>query len=295
MSPPPLPQGLAPGGRFHHWAPRPPGLVVADIDGTLLGPSGEASPGVLDAIRAIRRAGLPFGVATGRMRLAAEEVARRLRAPGPHILENGAAVRLDGQTLASWPLTPSQVRSVIAICRGLGVYAELYVDTGFYVTAWREEARAHWEMLGHEPRGSAADLDPETMEVPKATFALFGEEPVAPLLEALEDAGLTAAPAGSPLTPEIRYVNATHPDAGKGRALLAAARHLGVDPGATVAVGDAPNDLPMFEVAGTAVAMGQADAEVRDAAHLVAPGLDGDGAAVALRACLTWATAGTAN
>lgn len=295
MSPPPLPEGLTPGGRFDRWAPRAPLLVVADIDGTLLGASGQASPAVLEAIRAVRGAGLRFGVATGRMRLAAEDLTRRLRAPGPHILENGAVVRLDGETLASWPLTPSQVRSVIAICRDLGVYAELYVDAGFYVTAWREEARAHWEMLGRAPLGSAGDLDAETMEVPKATFALFHEEPVEPLLEALRDAGLTAGPAGSPLTPEIRYVNATHPDAGKGRALLAAAGHLGVDPGATVAVGDAPNDLPMFAVAGTAIAMGQADAEVRGAAHLVAPGLDGDGAAVALRACLTWAQAGTAG
>jgi hydroxymethylpyrimidine pyrophosphatase-like HAD family hydrolase len=51
-----------------------------------------------------------------------------------------------------------------------------------------------------------------------------------------------------------------------------------------VAVGDAANDLPLLAVAGTAIAMGQAAPEIIAASHLVAPGVDAYGAAVALDA-----------
>jgi hydroxymethylpyrimidine pyrophosphatase-like HAD family hydrolase len=105
---------------------------------------------------------------------------------------------------------------------------------------------------------------------------------------AIAEVGLLAGAAGSPRTPELTYVNATHPDADKGRALVRAAEHLGVDLADVVAVGDAANDLSMLAVAGTAIAMGQAEAEVLDAAHLVVPDVDAHGVAVALDACLSW-------
>ena len=51
-------------------------------------------------------------------------------------------------------------------------------------------------------------------------------------------------------------------------------------------VGDSGNDVSMFAVAGTAVAMGQASAEIKAAAHLVTEPFDDDGCALALHALL---------
>jgi hydroxymethylpyrimidine pyrophosphatase-like HAD family hydrolase len=51
-------------------------------------------------------------------------------------------------------------------------------------------------------------------------------------------------------------------------------------------VGDSGNDISMFAVAGTAVAMGQASAEIRAAAHLVTEPFDDDGSALALQALI---------
>lgn len=287
----PLPEGITPGGRFEDWQPHPPAYVVVDIDGTLVGPDGGPSPAVATALRKVQAAGLPCGFATGRMRLAVEALWQQLRAVGPHVLHNGAEVRAGGRTLASWPLTPDQVRAVAGITRALGTYVEVYVERGYFVSDEREAAQAHWHMLGLDPLGLLDALDPDGDAVLKATFGLFGEEPMQPLLDALADAGLNAGPAHAPMTPGIRYVNATHPDASKGRALTAAAQHLGVPLAAVVAVGDAPNDLDMFAVAGTAIAMGQASDEVRAAAHLIVPAVTDDGAATALAASITWARA----
>ncbi|MBW3659163.1 MAG: Cof-type HAD-IIB family hydrolase [Actinobacteria bacterium] len=284
-----LPSGLRPGGRFDAWAPALPAYLVADVDGTLVGPSATATDAVVAAAGRARDAGLAVGFATGRMRLAVEPLYGQLGVPGPHVLHNGAEVRAGGRSIATWPLSPAALATVFRIARELDAYAEIYTPDGYAVTALDERARPHWELLGHEPFAVVTTPD-ELGDVPvlKATFGLFDGESPATVVAALDDAAVRAGPAGSPLTPTITYVNATDPAVDKGRAVTAAAAHLGVDLAATVAVGDAPNDLPMLAVVGTAIAMGQAEPEVKAAAHLVVPEVDADGVAHAIDACLGW-------
>ena len=52
-------------------------------------------------------------------------------------------------------------------------------------------------------------------------------------------------------------------------------------------IGDGDNDLSMFRVAGTAVAMGQAADHVKAQAHLVTDGFAEDGAATALMSIIS--------
>ncbi|MGC1908609.1 MAG: HAD hydrolase family protein, partial [Candidatus Dormiibacterota bacterium] len=59
-----------------------------------------------------------------------------------------------------------------------------------------------------------------------------------------------------------------------------------VDPTAVVAVGDAPNDLPLLAAAGTKVAVETAAAEVRDAADWLVPGPGQGGLAEVVRRVL---------
>lgn len=281
---PQVPHGLEAGGRFADWEPVPPRYVVLDVDGTLVGPTTSASQVVADAVARAQGAGLRLGFATGRMRLAVEPLWTQLRTSGPHILHNGAEVRLDGRTIASWPLGPTHLSAIAAVIERFDAYAELYVPDGYLVTRRDERARAHWEVLGRSPLGVLADITGVDAEVLKVTFALFDGASAEPLVDALTAAGLAAGPAGSPLTPELSYVNATHPDADKGSALRAAAAAVDTALPSVVAIGDAHNDLPMLRIAGTAVAMGQADPSVVAACHLVAPPVDEDGAATALDA-----------
>lgn len=285
MSPPDvntLPAGIRPGGRFADWEPAVTAYVVADVDGTLVGVDAHASDEVAGAVADAVAAGLAVGFATGRMRLAVDRLWDQLRAPGPHILHNGAEVRAEGHTIASWPLTSGQLQLVFEIVRRLGAYAEIYVESGYHVTARPARARPHWEMLGHEPLGVVSSAAEVPGPVPKVTFAVFEGEDPDRIVRALEAGGLAAGPAGSPLTPDISYVNATHPEADKGVALRAAASHLGVELGAVAAIGDAPNDLSMLALAGTSIAMGQAPRTVQEASHLVVPAVGDHGAARAL-------------
>jgi Cof subfamily protein (haloacid dehalogenase superfamily) len=293
---PVLPAGIEPGPRFDDWAPTRPAYVVCDVDGTLIGPDELATAGVVAAVGRAARAGIAVGYATGRMRDAVAALHDQLGTPGPHVLHNGAEVRAAGATVHRWPLQPDQVDGLLAIAHvRTDAYVEIYTESGFVASARDERAAAHWDLLGAGPRQvitRAADLRGEA--VLKATFAVFDPDAVDELVEAVAALGLSPGPAGSPRTPDLTYVNATHPDADKGRAVLRAAAHVDVPMSAVVAIGDAANDVSMLERVGTAIAMGQADAATRAAAHLLAPEVAADGAAVALDAVIGWQSLGDA-
>ncbi len=285
-----LPAGVLPGGRFDTWRPKPVRYVVCDVDGTLVGPEAGARTEVAAAIRRARTAGMRVGYATGRMRDAVTVLHEQLDVDGPHILHNGAEVRAGSRTIVAWTLTHQQTDTLLAIERDQDdCYLEVYTSSGFVATARDERARRHWEILGAEPREiitAAADLGDEP--ILKATFAGFSPAAVQQLVERLTETDMEIGAAGSPLTPGLSFINATRQGADKGGALRHAAEHLGLDLSDVAAIGDAANDLSMLAVAGTAIAMGQAPAEIRQAAHLVVPDVDTDGVAVALDALTTW-------
>lgn len=287
---PTLPDEVGVGGRHAAWAPAPPAYVVCDVDGTLVGPQDTATDEVVAAVARAQAAGIRVGFATGRMRGALGALADQLGALGPHVLHNGAEVIADGRTVTAWALTEPQIDALLDIAHGRDdLYVEIYPDNGYLASSLDERARPHWELLQRDPIGTlhrASDLAGATVR--KATFVVFDPTITDDLVGLIAEAGLLPGPADSPRTPGLGFVNATHPDADKGRAVTRAAQHLGVPLAATVAIGDAANDLSMLAVAGTAIAMGQASAAVRDAAHLVVPTVDAHGVAVALEACIAW-------
>lgn len=287
---------LTPGGRRADWRPATrPGLVLLDVDGTLMGPDGVVSPLVVDMVHAVVAAGVPVGFATGRNVAGVTGAWDQLRIAGPHVVLNGAQVRLGGAAVATWPLTTAQRDAVLDLCVRHGFYAELYGDDGFVVTALDATYQPHWDHVIGQPLGTVAEMPEVVARTIKATIVARSDADAQRVVALVTDLGLNAGAATSPVTPGMTYINITHPDADKGTAVVAAAASVGVGPAAVVAVGDGANDLPMLVVAGTAIAMGDAGAVVRGAAHHVVPGVEEDGAAVALAAVLDWVVGGVAR
>jgi Cof subfamily protein (haloacid dehalogenase superfamily) len=289
-----LPAGLFPGGRFEEWQPRPVRYVVCDVDGTLIGPEELSTPAVAQAIQRAQRAGIRVGFATGRMRDGVSDLQQQLGASGPHVLHNGAEVRADGTTVASWTLTPPQVDALLALAHQHDdLYLEVYGESGFHVSAMDERARPHWELLRAEPLGvlrRAADLG--DVPVPKATFAVFTDAALDWLEERLASMDAEVGTAGSPRTPGMVFTNVNRPGATKGAAIMAAAEHLAIGAEEVAAIGDAGNDRSMLAVAGTAIAMGQSEPEIIAASHLVTRSVEDDGVAAALDALIAWSAPG---
>ena len=78
------------------------------------------------------------------------------------------------------------------------------------------------------------------------------------------------------LDSEFSY-HVTSPAVSKGAALDAVCSRIGRDPEEFVAVGDAHNDIPMFEIVGDAFAVDNADPQVQRAADRVTEGRYADG------------------
>jgi hydroxymethylpyrimidine pyrophosphatase-like HAD family hydrolase len=70
--------------------------------------------------------------------------------------------------------------------------------------------------------------------------------------------------------------------ANKGEALKVSCDHLGISLAEVISFGDAENDVAMFEITGSAVAMGQADEIVKAAAKTVTGTNTEDGVAMAI-------------
>lgn len=73
----------------------------------------------------------------------------------------------------------------------------------------------------------------------------------------------------------------------KGTGLQVLCRHLGIDPAAVIAVGDADNDIDILSAAGLSLAMGNADERIKNMCDAVLPDNDHDGCAEAIERYLT--------
>ena len=242
---------------------------------------------MVEAVQRAQAGGVRVGYATGRMAAAVRSLHAQLAAVGPHVVHNGAQVRTDGEVLASWPLGAERARLLLELCRSEGWYCEFYVGDGYLVTDRRPEAAVHWHMLFQDPAGTADELAPDA-EVVKASLLVFAYEDLAYVLSTLGAHGFAVGVASSPAAPDVAFVNVTSPEADKGRAIAHAAAHIGVGLDEVGAIGDGLNDLTMFAVVGTAIAMGQAPADVKAAAHLIVPEVAAHGVAHALDACVDW-------
>ncbi|MGQ7297139.1 HAD family hydrolase [Quadrisphaera sp. KR29] len=291
---PALPPGLAPGGRHAAWRPAPGGsaAVFLDVDGTTVHAEPHASAAVVEAAARATAAGVQVGFATGRLPrglalLRAQLAGAAHAGPGAavDVVHNGAAVVRREEVLARWPLPREAAHELVRWCVREGVYAELYSGTAMFVTDRRAEAQVGWAEVSGAPDGDAADLlsgAGAALELDKATLDVFEVHRTAEVTAVLQGLGLHVEDSTAPFLPGVPVLNATAPGVTKGSALRWWSRASGTPLERVVALGDGDNDLSMLGAVGTAVAMGQADRAVREAAHLVSGPVEADGAATVL-------------
>ena len=87
----------------------------------------------------------------------------------------------------------------------------------------------------------------------------------------------------TPAYPGVDFINVVDPGVSKGKALAALASHLGISMTEVIAVGDGVNDIPLLSLAGLAVAMDNAPAEVRAVADYITLDVDHSGLAAAIK------------
>lgn len=257
-------------------------LVCVDIDGTLVGSSGNVHDAVWSAAHDLRASGVRIAICSGRPALGvAVEYARRLDADGWHSFQNGASVvhLADGQS-RSVALPPGVVPTLVEMARRSGRMLELYSDSAYAIESTGGVARAHAALLGvpFAPRAF------ESLEGPivRAQWMVPFSETQAVLAESYP--GLEVAPSTSPVMPDVQFISLTHAGIDKAHAVRTMATAYGIALDDVMFVGDSANDFSAMSIVGTPVAMANAESHIIDIATFTVGHVDAGALADALRA-----------
>jgi hypothetical protein len=262
---------------------------VLDLDGTLLNEQSRVSPRTRAALEQAHAAGVAIVVATGRSYALTRYFCGDLPLSGPQISYNGAII-VDPVTAEPTFLQAVPrvwVDPVVTFLREHRVFTCYYTDDAIYV-------------LDHSPFEIAlvpSEL-PQPIKVPN--FDRLAHVPALKIVAVAEKERISdLRPLAESAFGEHLYVTRTspvlleflHPAVSKGAALEKVIETLGLRRDQVLAFGDSHNDMDMLRGAGMGVAMGNAAAEVKAVADLVAPRNTEDGIAVVLDDIL-WKRAG---
>lgn len=261
-------------------------LVVLDLDGTLLDPDREAPvrPRVREAVQHAVQQGVGVTLATGRTWEYAQHRLQELGLGLPLVTGQGSGlVAADGRILWESRLADDLAERLTRLAGRMPEEVCFYFRERISNLLLIRQNRAQRPAeVYHHLLGPQTQVDPHLNgylpEHQVLKFVVFDEAE-----GAVERWAEWAGPQASVMRTHHLLVEGTAPGVNKGKGLERLIQHLGVARDKVLVIGDNYNDLPMFSVAGTSVAMGQAPEAVRAAADWVAPSFEEDGVAAALQ------------
>jgi Cof subfamily protein (haloacid dehalogenase superfamily) len=257
-------------------------LIAVDLDGTLLTSQRTLAREGACLLTRAARAGVRVVLATTRNPESLQHLSADLQIDDPIICTNGAQV---------WgsPTGPVWARHVID--HDVALRLARLADEGGWELSTTVGAMTYWRQRPGQSLGPCA---PHITVVASNADAIV-DNPVRILVTQPEAIEAVRALCQSQFSDQCYAETYYHPDgtveslcvsalgADKGTALRLVLARLSIPAERVLAIGDNPNDLPMFTCAGTSVAMGNATDRVKRHATAVAPSNDEEGVAWALR------------
>lgn len=260
-------------------------LLVLDVDGTLIGRGAYPTPRVTQAIHTARQKGIAVALGTGRASEGCYHLLKHLCLDKLHIFFDGAAV-------VEWPsndiiylqaLPPPACQRLIELARQYELFLEIYAhdfyfteQDGYLVEQQRQKLQITplitnlMSLVGRIKIVKGQLLATTPAEKKRAELICQEMDPLCKMSWSLDPSN------------NIYFINAISRSVSKGDTLHTVADYLGVALDQIIAIGDSFNDLPIFEVVGTSIAMGHAPEPLKQLATWVAPSVEEDGVAVAI-------------
>ncbi len=260
-------------------------LIAIDMDGTLLNPQHDITPGVKQALLAAKDLGVRIVLATGRPFVGVQRYLRELGLDQPGqfcITNNGALVQQadSGECVAEVTLNMDDYRYVEQLARELGVHFQALTKTDLYTP--NKDISPY---TVHESSTTGIPLHYRAVNemVPDAVFPkLMMIDPPERLDVAITRLPPEAHQRYTIVKSSPYYLEILDNRVNKGAGVRALAEKLGLSREEVMAIGDQENDLAMLEYAGTGVAMGNGIDKVKAAAQFVTKPNTEDGVAHAV-------------
>ena len=261
-------------------------IAFFDLDGTLLDSRGEVTPRSIEAVRTLRNAGLRIAFATGRSSFGSHAAAGVLDVDDYCAFFSGGLIQnpKNGQVLFEATLSAHELERIVQICRDSKIYAELYTSDDYFIEMPGDIADRHSVYMGKYPKVcDLLECSRSGLPFLKATLVACGDSQNIGLdlmREELRHLHFAIAPGAR--DPDLFFANITSAEATRENAFNVIMNHHGFSPAQAMSFGDASSDIPFLRMSGLGVAMGNAEASVKDAADYVTASVDEDGIAEAI-------------
>lgn len=263
-------------------------LLVLDIDGTMAGESNTIRPEVVDAVQAVKSKGIAVAIATGRMYCSALRFYQQLQLSLPLLAYQGAMIKnpATGEVIRHWPV-PKQIALKLLddfeqTERAHLLSIHFYINDQLYVREVTAETAAYSQRSGVTPI-AVGDLRNVLDQDPTKVLALSQNTDLIDYL--LDSFKQQYTPAELYFTKSVAtFFEAANPNVNKGIAVrYLAEEKLGLSAANVMAIGDNFNDLEMLQYSGLGIAMGNAPDDVKAQSNWVAPDVEVDGVAIAIK------------
>ncbi|MGX9807945.1 Cof-type HAD-IIB family hydrolase [Exiguobacterium acetylicum] len=261
-----------------------------DLDGTLLNKKRQISEANRTAIKRRQNQGDVVVIVTGRAAFDAQRILDQHELDCPVIGANGAEIKI-GIPKRHF-LDRSSSRTIWEVVRSTNVFIHIYLQDRILLpryslaglqgggSVFQEAIQAQVTQQGVE---TVDVITVDQLDIIKFMFVSADQLQLAHLEQQLLQVQSFSVTRSGAFNLEVMASGVT-----KGSAVQDITRVYGIALKDVVAIGDNQNDLPMFEVAGTSIAMKNAEASVKKRATFITSDHDEDGVAEALNDLEQW-------
>ncbi|MDB5576795.1 MAG: HAD-superfamily hydrolase [Bradyrhizobium sp.] len=254
--------------------------VVSDVDGTLVTDDKVLTPRVAAAVAGLGAACIPFTIISSRPLRGIRPLIEALRITRAVGCFNGGVIATPDGTIHAEHLLPIDVaQRAVDMITAAGAAPWLFCGQDWIVRHSDDPYISLEQRTVGFPPTLVDDFSPYLGKAAK----IVGSSADFDVLARCEGDMQTAlAGRATVARSQPYYLDITHPLANKGEALAAIANLLGVPLAEIAVLGDARNDVIMFQRSGLAIAVDNAVAEVKEAADFITASNADDGFALAV-------------
>lgn len=258
--------------------------ILSDFDGTLVNVNSQYSPEIIPLIKKIQNQGIRFSLATGRAYYSAiKRIEGELGIQGIHILHGGAMIfdSINNKILFQNEISSDSTKKIMEYLLNHRLIFSLEEKDHVYVSEFVKGSKHYPDMVNQSLKERKNDEQTLKMVIYAKANHLNEKEfdqHVDKLEKICSDVAIMKFNIENFFGADITSEKST-----KHTAVLEYLKILGLTKDEVIAIGDGPNDYPLFTACGFGIAMASAPQELKEIAGLVVPSVSDGGMVEALK------------